>query len=88
MAVLEGLTAMHVMLTIILLLLLIPAALAGIGGALLDAVANIECLSNALPHASALLAEMAPLAPAAALLLGGVATLGIAGWLIVRTVNS
>ncbi|MDZ7790605.1 MAG: hypothetical protein U5L08_08970 [Xanthomonadales bacterium] len=79
---------MHLLATIIVLLLLIPAALAGIGTGLIEAVSNMECLSTALPHASALLAEVAPMAPAVGLLLAGVATLGLAGWLIVRTVNA
>ena len=76
---------MHLPAIIVALLILVPAALAGIGSELIDAVSNIKCLSNALPHASALLAEMAPLAPAVGLLLAGVATLGLAGWLFVRT---
>ncbi|WP_147306631.1 MULTISPECIES: hypothetical protein [unclassified Wenzhouxiangella] len=71
-----------------LLILLIPAALAGIGEGLVGAIANSECLSNALPHASALLAELAPIAPAVALLLAGVTTLGFATWLIMRVVES
>lgn len=87
MGVLEGIAAMHLILTVVLLVLLIPAAVAGIGSALVDAVANIECISNALPHASALLAEMAPMAPAVGMLVAGVATLGVAGWLIVKVVN-
>lgn len=78
---------MHLLLTIVILLLMIPAALAGIGEGLITTLANSECLSNALPHASAMLAEMAPLAPAVGLLLAGVATLGVAGWLIVKVVN-
>jgi hypothetical protein len=87
MGALEGIAAMHLIATLILLMILIPAALAGIASALVDGVANIECLSAALPHASAMLAEVAPMAPAAALLLAGVATLAVAGWLIVRVVN-
>jgi hypothetical protein len=80
----EGLAVMQLVATLILLLILIPAALAGIASGLIDAVANMECLSTALPHASAMLAEAAPMAPAVALLLAGVATLAVAGWLIVR----
>jgi len=87
MGMLEGVAAVHLILMVIALFLLIPAALAGIGSALVDTVVNIECLSNALPHAGALLAEIAPLAPPVALLFAGVATLGLAGWLIVRVVN-
>lgn len=79
---------MHLILTLLALMLLVPAALAGVGRGLLDAMANLECLSAALPHASAMLAEMAPIAPAAVMLLAGVATLGLAAWLIVRVVNS
>ncbi len=84
----EGFAAMHFLATIILLLILVPAALAGIGEGLVGALANLECLSGALPHASALLAEMAPMAPAAGLLIAGVATLAVAGWLIVRVTNA
>lgn len=79
---------MHLILTLMALMLLVPAALAGIGRGLLDAMANLECLSAALPHASALFTEMAPMAPAAVMLLAGMATLGLAVWLIVRAVNS
>lgn len=79
---------MQTLALIIALIVLFPAALAGIGRGLLDAMANLECLSAALPHASALLAEIAPMAPAAVMLLAGVATLGLAAWLIVRVVNS
>lgn len=78
---------MHLILTLLALLILIPAALAGLGSGLAGALANLDCLTRALPHASAMLAEMAPLAPAAALLLAGVATLGLAGWLMVRMVG-
>ena len=84
----EGFATMNLIAIIIALLILIPAALAGIGSGLIDAVANIECLSTALPHASALLTEVAPMVPAVGLLLAGVATLVVAGWLIARTVNS
>lgn len=84
----EGIAVMHLAATVIVLLILIPTALAGIAGALIDAAANIDCVAAALPHASAMLAEMAPLVPAAALLLAGVMTLGIAGWLIVRVIGS
>lgn len=83
----EGFAAMHLLATFIVLLILVPAAMAGIGSGLIDAIANMECLSTALPHASAMLAEIAPMAPAAGLLLAGLATLGFAGWLIVRVVN-
>ncbi|WP_376696895.1 hypothetical protein [Wenzhouxiangella sp. EGI_FJ10305] len=79
---------MHLLLTIVILLLMIPAALAGIGEGLVGAIANSDCLSGALPHASALLAELAPIVPALALLLAGVATLAVATWLIVRVVES
>jgi len=78
---------MHLVLAIITLLLLIPAALAGIGEGLISTIANSDCFSKALPHASALLAEIAPMAPALGLLLAGLTSLGLAGWLIVRVVN-
>lgn len=78
---------MHLIALIIALFVLIPAALAGIGSGLTGALANIECLSSALPHARALLAEVAPLVPAVALLLAGVASLAVAGWLIAKVVN-
>lgn len=83
----EGIAAMHLMIAVVLLLILIPAAVAGIGSALIEAVSKVDCIAAALPHASAMVAEMAPLAPAVGLLLAGVATLSIAAWLIVRTVN-
>jgi hypothetical protein len=78
---------MYFLLSLIALLLLIPAALAGIGSGLVEALANLDCLSTALPHASALLAEMAPMAPGIGLLIAGVVTLGLAAWLIVRVVS-
>ncbi len=78
---------MHLVATLILLVILIPAALAGIAGGLIDAAANIRHFSASLPHASALLAEMAPIAPALALFVTGVATLLFAAWLIGRIVN-
>lgn len=78
---------MHLLLSIIILLLMIPAALAGIGEGLVGAIANSKCFSSALPHASALLAELAPMVPAVALLLAGVVTLGVGSWLIVKVVN-
>lgn len=78
---------MHFLLSLLALLLLVPAALAGIGRGLLTALSKFDCLTTALPHASALLAEIAPLAPAIGLLLAGVATLGLAGWLIMRVIS-
>lgn len=79
---------MHLLVAIIALILLIPAAVAGIGNGLIDALTRLECLPAALPHARAMLTELAPLAPALALLTAGVATLAVATWLIIRVVNS
>jgi|GEM_PF-6011977 len=84
---LEGTAAMQLLIALLALLLLIPAALAGIGDGLRQALSNFDCIATALPHASAMLAEVAPLAPAMALLLAGVATLAVAAWLIVRVVQ-
>ncbi len=78
---------MHLLVFIALLLLLIPAALAGIGEGLLAAMANLDCLANTLPHASALLAELSPIIPALALLLTGLMTLGMAFWLVTHFVT-
>ena len=84
----EGVAIMQTITTVILVLILLPAALAGLGGALTEAVGNIDCVAAALPHAQHLLAEITPLAPAGGLLLAGILSLGIAGWLIVRIVNN
>lgn len=78
---------MHLILLIAVLLILVPAALAGIGEGLLDAVSNLDCLVNTLPHANALLAELSPLAPALALLLTGLVTLGLATWLTTQLIS-
>lgn len=79
---------MHLLIALIALLLLLPAAMAGICDGLSQVFANLDCIGAALPHASAMLAEMAPMAPAVGLLLAGLATLPVAGWLIVRAVNA
>lgn len=78
---------MQTLLAIVAALVLIPAAVAGIGSGLLDAMARIDCIAAALPHAEALVAELAPLAPALALLVAGAGTLVVAAWLVVRAVH-
>lgn len=78
---------MHSLLTLLALVLMIPAALAGFSNALRDLLARLDSLTRTLVHANAMLAEMAPMAPALMLLLAAVATLVVAGWMIVRTVN-
>lgn len=79
---------MPVIAMIVTILLLIPAAVAGISYGLIEILQQLERVSAALDHAGALLTELTPLGISLAWLAVGIIALVLAAWLLVSHFGS
>lgn len=73
---------MQVIAIIVTILLLIPAAVAGISRGLGDLLEHVDHLSAAFDHAGAFFTEISPLGASLGWLLIGILVLALATWLL------